>query len=125
MFILAHLLPMNGFNLFFDAKSEPAVLILVAPRALSLICIPMDTTCRRRMPSKRTAKCIMRFLPPRRTAIWKGGVELRGLKPGNYRVADYAEGRDLASVQATSSQAPKLKTEFKQHLLLEVTAQQF
>jgi alpha-galactosidase len=48
-------------------------------------------------------------------------VELRGLKPGNYRVVDYAEGTDLGKVQASSGQAPKLKTEFKQHLLLEVT----
>ncbi|PYV78690.1 MAG: hypothetical protein DMG96_07060 [Acidobacteria bacterium] len=50
-------------------------------------------------------------------------VELRGLKPGTYHVVDYAEGTDLGTVQASAGQAPRLKTEFKQHLLLEVTPQ--
>src|SRR6266700_965238 len=50
-------------------------------------------------------------------------VELRGLKPGPYHVMDYAEGMDLGTIQARAGQAPKLKTEFKQHLLLEVTPQ--
>jgi alpha-galactosidase len=55
---------------------------------------------------------------------WKGEVELRGLKPGTYHVVDYADGRDLGSVQATASQAPKVKAEFPEHLLLEVSLQQ-
>jgi alpha-galactosidase len=50
-------------------------------------------------------------------------VELRGLKPGAYHVMDYAEGTDLGTVQASAGQPPKLKTEFNQHLLLEVTPQ--
>jgi alpha-galactosidase len=54
---------------------------------------------------------------------WKGEVELLGLKPGTYRVTDYAEGSNLGPVQATTNQPPKLKTEFKQHLLLEVSQQ--
>jgi len=53
---------------------------------------------------------------------FKGEVELRGLKPGTYSVVDYAEGRDLGTVQAEAGSAPKLKTEFKEHLLLEVAA---
>lgn len=52
---------------------------------------------------------------------WKGEVELRGLKPGKYHVQDYAEGTDLGSIEVAADQTPKLKTEFKQHLLLEVT----
>jgi alpha-galactosidase len=31
---------------------------------------------------------------------WKGEVELRGLKPGKYRVKDYGEGKDLGTVDA-------------------------
>jgi alpha-galactosidase len=54
---------------------------------------------------------------------WQGEVELRGLKPGAYRVQDYTEGTDLGTIQVSGDQAPKLKAEFKQHLLLEVTPQ--
>ncbi len=52
-----------------------------------------------------------------------GEVELRGLKAGRYRVQDYVEGKDLGTVQAEAGKAPKLKTEFKDNLLLEVIAQ--
>ena len=52
---------------------------------------------------------------------WQGGVELRGLNPGTYHVADYAEGKDLGTVQVTAAAAPRLKVEFKEHLLLEVS----
>ena len=52
---------------------------------------------------------------------WQGEVELRGLKPGSYHVTEYAEGTDLGTVQARDGEVPKLKAEFKQHLLLEVT----
>ncbi|GAC1685272.1 MAG: alpha-galactosidase [Terriglobales bacterium] len=54
---------------------------------------------------------------------WKGEVELRGLKPGNYHVMDYANSQDLGTVQASQSQVPRLKTEFQQHLLLELSPQ--
>jgi alpha-galactosidase len=54
---------------------------------------------------------------------WQGEVELRGLKPGSYHVQDYGDGTDLGTIQASDGQAAKLKTEFKQHLLLEVTPQ--
>jgi alpha-galactosidase len=50
-------------------------------------------------------------------------VELRGLKTGTYRVTDYAEGKDLGTIQLSDGQAPKLKAEIKQHLLLEVKPQ--
>ncbi len=54
---------------------------------------------------------------------YSGDVELRGLKAGTYHVVDYADGKDLGTVQATEGKAPQLKTEFKEHLLLEVSAQ--
>jgi len=52
---------------------------------------------------------------------FKGEVELRGLKPGSYHVVDYAEGKDLGTVQAEAGKSPRLKTEFREHLLLEVS----
>ena len=54
---------------------------------------------------------------------WSGEIELRGLKPGTYQVVDYADGKDLGSVHTDGNKAPKLKTEFQQHLLLEVSPQ--
>ena len=56
-------------------------------------------------------------------APFSGEVELRGLKTGNYHVVDYADGKDLGTVKAEAGRVPKLKTEFKEHLLLEVSAQ--
>lgn len=53
---------------------------------------------------------------------FKGEVELRGLKPGSYRVFDYADGKDMGTVQATDA-APRMKADFKEHLLLEVSPQ--
>jgi alpha-galactosidase len=53
-------------------------------------------------------------------ALWKGEVELRGLAPGAYRVRDYAEGKDLGAIAVIENATPKFKTEFKDHLLLEV-----
>ncbi len=49
-----------------------------------------------------------------------GEVELRGLKAGTYDVLDYVEGKDLGTVQAADGKAPRIKVEFKDHLLLEV-----
>jgi hypothetical protein len=46
---------------------------------------------------------------------------LRGLKPGSYHVIDYANGKDWGAVEATADNAPRLKTDFKDHLLLEVS----
>jgi len=54
------------------------------------------------------------------SARWKGEVELRGLKPGTYKVVEYAYGQGLGTVEASADKVPKLKTEFKDHLLLEV-----
>lgn len=55
-------------------------------------------------------------------SAWKGEVELRGLKPGKYSVSDYGEAKDLGTVDASGDGVAKLPTEFKEHLLLEVSA---
>jgi hypothetical protein len=36
-------------------------------------------------------------------------------------VVDYVDEKDFGTVQAADGAAPKLKTEFKEHLLLEVS----
>ena len=52
---------------------------------------------------------------------FSGEVELRGLKAGKYHVVDYAEGKDKGTVQAADGQPVRLKADFKEHLLLEVS----
>jgi len=49
-------------------------------------------------------------------------TRLRGTAPGNYHVVDYVDGKDFGAVQAEEGKTPRLKTEFKEHLLLEVSA---
>ena len=70
---------------------------------------------------EKDGKMFYAFFAPDENPLWKGEVELRGLKPGSYEVVDYADGKDLGSVQATAGQVPQLKTEFRHHLLLEVS----
>jgi alpha-galactosidase len=53
-------------------------------------------------------------------ASWKGQLELRGLAPGKYSVRDYAEGKDLGTIEVVAGEVPRLNAEFKDHLLLEV-----
>jgi hypothetical protein len=62
------------------------------------------------------------FFAPAPSLSFKGEVELRGLKAGSYHVVDYADGTDMGTVQAEAGKSPRLKTEFKEHLLLEVSA---
>jgi alpha-galactosidase len=68
---------------------------------------------------EKDGKMYYAFFAPS-TASWKGEIELRGLAPGSYHVRDYAEDKDLGTVDVTADAAPKLKTGFKDHLLLEV-----
>ncbi len=49
---------------------------------------------------------------------WRGEVELRGLQAASYNVVDYANNRALGVVQGPTA---KLKIEFADNLLLEVT----
>ena len=53
--------------------------------------------------------------------IWKGKVELRGLSSGTYHVLDYGDGTNLGTISSDGSKAPQLATEFKGHLLIEVS----
>lgn len=50
--------------------------------------------------------------------VWKGEVELRGLKAGRYQVVDYVHNRQLGVVEGPTA---KLKVEFSDSLLLQVT----
>ncbi len=69
---------------------------------------------------EKDGKMYYAFFAPKENVPFKGEVELRGLKPGSYRVMDYVDGTDLGTVEASGT-AAKLKTEFKDHLLLEVS----
>jgi len=69
----------------------------------------------------KDGKMYSAFFAPE-TGSFQGEVELRGLKPGSYNIVDYADGKDLGTVQAEAGKAPHLKTEFEKHLLLEVSA---
>jgi alpha-galactosidase len=52
---------------------------------------------------------------------WQGDLQLRGLDAGTYHVTDYADGKDLGTVQAGADKTAHLKAGFKDHLLLEVS----
>jgi alpha-galactosidase len=69
----------------------------------------------------KDGKMYYAFFAPSDSA-WKGEVELRGLKPGKYSVSDYSEAKDLGTVEAAADGVAKLPAEFKEHLLLEVSA---
>ena len=72
---------------------------------------------------QKDGKMYYAFFAPKENVPWKGQVELRGLTPGTYHIVDYADDKDLGTVQITANQTAKLKTEFKQDLLLEVSSQ--
>ena len=71
----------------------------------------------------KDGKMYYAFFAEKENGAFDGEVELRGLKPGSYHVVDYVDGNDLGTVQAEVGKAPRLKAEFKEHLLLEVSAQ--
>jgi alpha-galactosidase len=52
---------------------------------------------------------------------FSGEVELRGLSAGFYHVVNYVDGKDMGTVVAETGKIPRLKTEFKDHLLLELS----
>jgi alpha-galactosidase len=59
------------------------------------------------------------FFAPKPSEEWIGQVELRGLKPGSYKVVDYAEGKSLGKVEAGIGKTPRVTVSFRDHLLLE------
>ena len=92
------------------------------PRARSLICIPTGTT-RPRHTRLRRREALLRLLRSGKVARMEGRLELRGLKPGSYRVVDYVSGQDFKITTAGVDQTARLPVTFKDHLLLEVSAQ--
>jgi alpha-galactosidase len=56
------------------------------------------------------------FFAPQASPEWKGAIELRGLKPGRYRVVDYENG---AAIGTLESEKPEINVQFREHLLLE------
>ncbi len=72
---------------------------------------------------QKDGKMYYSFFASNEDVAWKGQVELRGLTPGTYHVLDYADNKDLGAIHVTANQTATLKTEFKQHLLLEVSPQ--
>lgn len=70
---------------------------------------------------EKDGKMYYAFFAPKTDVPWKGEVELRGLTPGTYSILDYPDDKDLGKLEVTAGQTAKLKTEFKQDLLLEVT----
>jgi len=72
---------------------------------------------------EKDGKTYYAFFAPQTNVGWRGEVELRGLDPGSYHILDYPDNKDLGTITVTAGQTPKLKTEFKQHLLLEVSRQ--
>jgi alpha-galactosidase len=55
------------------------------------------------------------------SAPFKGEVELRGLKPGQYQLTDYPDNKSLGSVTAGADGTVKVPATFRDHLLLEAT----
>jgi len=72
---------------------------------------------------QKDGKMYYAFFPEKQNGTFTGEVELRGLKAGTYRVSDYVDGKDMGTVQAGDGKAPRLKAEFREHLLLEVSPQ--
>lgn len=71
---------------------------------------------------QKDGKMYYAFFAPT-TGAWSGEVELRGLGSGTYRVRDYTDNRELGTIRVSANQTSKLKTTFKEHLLLEVSRQ--
>ena len=66
----------------------------------------------------KDGKMYYAFYAPDPPSEWRGELELRGLEPGRYQVYDYENDKDLGTVDAGN---PRLMTEFRQHLLLQVS----
>lgn len=67
---------------------------------------------------RKDGKMYYAFYAPNPRVAWRGVVELRGLAAGQYRVRDYENEKDLGTINGAK---PRLKTEFRKHLLLEVS----
>ena len=70
---------------------------------------------------EKDGKMYYAFFAASEKGSFKGEVELRGLKAGFHTVVDYVDGKDMGTVVMDAGKAPRLKVEFKDHLLLEVS----
>jgi alpha-galactosidase len=62
---------------------------------------------------RKSGKMFYAFFAPE----WNGPIELRGLKPGQYRVTDYENGRALGDVRGPTG---RINARFEKHLLVRV-----
>jgi len=69
----------------------------------------------------KDGKMYYAFFAPSPNASWHGEVELRGLNPGTYVVLDYPNNKTLGTITVAEGESPRLKAEFKENLLLEVS----
>jgi alpha-galactosidase len=67
---------------------------------------------------RKGASMYYAFYAPDSQRAWGGELELRGLDPGQYQVTDYENETDLGTVSASN---PRLKAQFRQHLLLKAS----
>jgi alpha-galactosidase len=67
---------------------------------------------------RKDGKMYYAFFAPSADARWQGQIELRGLQPGQYRVVDYANNRDLGTVD---SRKPQLTVDFTGNILIEAS----
>jgi alpha-galactosidase len=65
---------------------------------------------------RKDGKMYYAFFAARPDATWKGEIELRGLGPGQFRVLDYVNNRELGTVD---SRKPRIEAEFTGSLLIE------
>ena len=70
---------------------------------------------------EKNGKMYYAFFTPDPAKAWQGDLELRGLDAGSYNVVDYSDGKNLGTVQVGPDKTAKLKANFKDHLLLEVS----
>ena len=70
---------------------------------------------------EKDGKMYYAFFTPDPAKSWQGDLQLRGLEPGTYHVLDYADGKELGTVQAGQDKVASLKADFKDHLLIEVS----
>jgi alpha-galactosidase len=70
---------------------------------------------------EKDGKMYYAFFSSDPSKMWEGKIELRGLTAGTYHIVDYADGKDLGTIHADDQKAPELSTQFKGHLLLEVS----
>jgi alpha-galactosidase len=65
---------------------------------------------------RKSGKMYYSFFAPQ----WKGRLELRGLGPGEYKIVDYENGKELGRVHGPTG---SIDAEFEKHLLIRAEPQ--